>query len=1436
MNQHLPNRHLFKALLPLLFALLFSTPALFAQRSDPENIPAPQSVFLAGSFQEQLGCPGNWNTDCAATAMTYDAEDDLWMITLELQPGSYEYKAPLNGSWDDNYGLNAEYYGPNIPLAVAEAGPVTFWYDHKTRWVSDNVNSILANVPGNFQDEIGCPGDWQPDCLRSLLQDPDGDGIYQFITAAIPPGDYEAKVAVGQSWAVNYGEGGVADGPNIPFTVPEDVAMIFTWDPASKVMEITSGDASLAAGMISGAPTGMARAGMPAPAVRTRPNLVVIPGTIQSVAGCPGDWQPDCEATALTYDEVFQLWLGTFDLPAGEYEYKVALNGSWDLNFGQFAERGGANIPLSLAEDTAVTFYFSEQTGWVTDSVNSIIANVPGDFQSELGCPGDWQPACLRSWLQDPDGDGVYIFMTDAIPAGSYEAKVAINLTWGENYGEGGARDGANIPFSVPADGTLVQFAWDSASKVMTIGVGAGAGPVGNLKELKAHWVTADTIAWNIDTSKAESYALYYSPTGTPLSLSDKGIQGGTAIPLTLDPNGLSDEVLAKFPHLRNFAALKVSAENLGKVRIALKGQVAVEARNAEGPVDATGLQIPGVLDDLYTYDGPLGPTFADGVPTLYLWAPTARMVRLHLFSSANPDGRFETIPMRPDPQTGVWSVVGSADWYGRYYRYEVQVYTPATGGVVTNLVTDPYSVSLMANSRLSQLIDLNDPATMPNGWANLRKPGIAAPEEITIYELHIRDFSIYDESVPAEHRGTYLAFTHFNSDGMKHLAQLAEAGLTHLHLLPSFDIATINENKSQWVNPDPTELRALPPDAEAQQALIESSADLDGFNWGYDPFHYNVPEGSYSTDPNGIARIIEYRQMVQALYDIGLYVVSDVVYNHTNASGQSDRSVLDKIVPGYYHRLNANGRVETSTCCQNTATEHNMMRKLMVDSVVLWARAYKIDAFRFDLMGHHMKEDMLAVRAGLDELTLEADGVDGKSIYLYGEGWNFGEVANNARGVNATQLNMAGTGIGTFNDRLRDAVRGGSPFDNGQDLLRQGFATGLYTDPNSLAQPDALQRLLLISDWVRIGLAGNLRDYEFINAQGQLVRGAQIDYNGSPAGYTADPQENIVYVSKHDNQTLYDNNAYRLPLGTSMADRVRMQNLALSTVMFSQGVPFFHAGSDILRSKSLDRDSYNSGDWFNAIDWSYNETGWGRGLPVASKNRDNWNIMRPLLADPNLKPDRADVLLMAQLFRELLQIRQSTPLFRLQTAVDVQQRLLFHNTGPQQIPGLIVMSISDVIGADLDANYDMIVVLFNAADETITFTAEALAGLPLTLHPVQQNSIDVLVKSARFEANSSVFTVPARTTAVFTLAQGTLPRATAPTPEPVPAQPTAEPTTAPAAAVEPTPTAQPTPVAPTPVPEPDEGLPAGALAGAGVAAAAGVGVALWAALRRKKQ
>jgi pullulanase-type alpha-1,6-glucosidase len=395
--------------------------------------------------------------------------------------------------------------------------------------------------------------------------------------------------------------------------------------------------------------------------------------------------------------------------------------------------------------------------------------------------------------------------------------------------------------------------------------------------------------------------------------------------------------------------------------------------------------------------------------------------------------------------------------------------------------------------------------------------------------------------------------------------------------------------------------------------------------------------------------------------------------------------------------------------------------------------------------MGHHSKANMLNVRAALDALTLETDGVDGASIYLYGEGWNFGEVANDARFEQATQANMAGTGIGTFGDRLRDGVRGGNPFS---DVREQGFINGLYYDSNVFPQGDELDSLLDRSDWIRVGLAGDLAAYEFEDSNGNLVQAWQVDYFGQQAGYTADPQENISYVAAHDNETLFDATQLKAPVATSMADRVRIQNLGNSLVMLGQGVPYFHAGQDILRSKSMDRDSYNSGDWFNAVDWSLGTTNWGKGLPVAEKNQDNWHIMAPRLGDPALAPEPVNMALSASLFAELLEIRKSSKLFRLESADEVIDRVGFHNTGPSQVPGLIVMSIADDVG-DVDLTNELIVTLFNARDEAVIFDSP-LTGQMFELHPVQADSADPVVRSAYYDAGDEEFHVPARTTAVF--------------------------------------------------------------------------------------
>src|SRR5947209_1328583 len=383
-------------------------------------------------------------------------------------------------------------------------------------------------------------------------------------------------------------------------------------------------------------------------------------------------------------------------------------------------------------------------------------------------------------------------------------------------------------------------------------------------------------------------------------------------------------------------------------------------------------------------------------------------------------------------------------------------------------------------------------------------------------------------------------------------------------------------------------------------------------------------------------------------------------------------------------------------------------MEQLLDDSVLTCAKSYKVDGFRFDLMSFHMKRNMVKLRAALDALTPATDGVDGRKIYLYGEGWNFGEPGNNGRGVNATQANMAGTGIGTFSDRLRDGVRGGGPFSGIQE---QGFLTGLYADPNATNQgssSDQLNKLLLESDWVKTGLAGALASYQLVDRNGSLVTASQIDYNGQPAGYTADPQEVISYIEAHDNETLFDAIQEKAAPGDTMADRVRMQNLGVSLLGFGQGIPFYHAGVELLRSKSMDRNSYNSGDWFNRLDFTCASNNWGVGLPPAPDNQASWPVQGPLLANPALKAGRPQILAATAHFLETLAIRKSSPLFRLRTAADIESRLGFYNTGPGQIPGLIVMSLRDDDGG-VDPAHRRVVVVFNATRQTQNFSVPEL-------------------------------------------------------------------------------------------------------------------------------
>ncbi|NUS39107.1 MAG: DUF3372 domain-containing protein, partial [Lysobacter sp.] len=807
----------------------------------------------------------------------------------------------------------------------------------------------------------------------------------------------------------------------------------------------------------------------------------------------------------------------------------------------------------------------------------------------------------------------------------------------------------------------------------------------------------------------------------------------------------LSPALAQRFRFIDDGVRLALPVAARARLPLLLRGQLVLVREDAAGRVlEATGLQLPGALDALYrsaTGVSDFGATPTAVGTRFRVWAPTARTASVCIY----PDGDARAdalLPLQRDAATGAWSIDAARDLRGRYYAFLVDVYARGTG-VVRNRVTDPYSTSLATDSARSYVADLGDPALKPTGWDTTPAPStVRAAPDMAVYELHVRDFSANDASVPAAHRGKYLAFTDTGSNGMRRLRSLAAAGITDVHLLPVFDFASVRE--AGCVTP------AIPraaPDSERQQAAVAAVAARDCFNWGYEPWHFGAPEGSYATDPaDGAVRIREFRAMVQALHASGLRVGMDLVFNHTNASGQAPRSVLDRIVPGYYQRLDANGDVEHSTCCENTATEHAMMGKLMIDMAVRWAAQYRIDSFRFDLMGHQP-------RAVMEALQRAVDGATGRHVDLFGEGWNFGEIADGKRFVQASQLSLDGSGIGTFSDRARDAIRGGSSDDRGQALVaRQGYINGLVYDPNGAAPPPPRDALLRAADMVRVGLAGSLRDYVLRTAGGRDTPLHAIDYNGQPAGYASQPSEVVNYVENHDNLTLFDLDALKLPRTTSREDRVRVQMLGIALTAFSQGIAYFHGGMDGLRSKSLDGNSYDSGDWFNRLDWSDRDNGFGAGLPPQKENGANWTWLRPLLADPAIKPCPRDIADARAMFNDLLRIRASTPLFRLRSAEDVQARLRFENTGPAQEPTVIVGHL-DGVGYP-GARFRELLYLVNVDKVAHALVLPDERGKPYRLHPVQRDAAaDPRPRGqARVDAGNGRYTVPPRSAVVYVI------------------------------------------------------------------------------------
>jgi pullulanase len=543
-----------------------------------------------------------------------------------------------------------------------------------------------------------------------------------------------------------------------------------------------------------------------------------------------------------------------------------------------------------------------------------------------------------------------------------------------------------------------------------------------------------------------------------------------------------------------------------------------------------------------YTYTGnDLGVNYTKAATTLRVWAPTAKAVNVVIYEESNsPYSSGKLIPMKYDVK-GTWVAKLKGNQDGTIFNYRVQV------NGANNEAVDPYVRATTVNGLRGVIVDLS--TTNPNGWNKSRPKFSGKPTDAFIYELHVRDLSMDASSgFPAAQKGKYVAFTNTNTAfaGQKTgISAIKDLGVTHVELLPIFDFATVDEN-------NPT------------------------FNWGYDPQNYNVPEGSYSTDPtNPKLRIKELKSAILALHKQGLRVNMDAVYNHVSNASTFSQNL---IVPNYFFRRDDNGNLTNGSGCGNdVASERPMVRKFIVDSVKYWANEYNMDGFRFDLMG------LMDIRT-INEITAALKKID-PTILVIGEGWTMGTLPANQK---ANQLNIQKlNGVSHFNDQIRDGIKG-SVFDSADT----GFATGKFGARND----------------VMSGIVGNVDYSTTINSKWT----------------TAYPGQSVSYVESHDNMTLADKIKASVK-DAKPTDIAQLSQFSASIAFLSQGLPFMQAGQEFLRSKNGDPNSYKSSDAINSIKWNTRKSNMSsvdyyKGLIALRKSYSAFRMTTTAQVKSNLK------------------------------------------------------------------------------------------------------------------------------------------------------------------------------------------------------------------------
>lgn len=603
-------------------------------------------------------------------------------------------------------------------------------------------------------------------------------------------------------------------------------------------------------------------------------------------------------------------------------------------------------------------------------------------------------------------------------------------------------------------------------------------------------------------------------------------------------------------------------------------------------------------FDKYPVYNGTdLGLTYTSSESKFRIWAPTAEKAQL-LFYNEGDKGIQTGFEDMQKSTAGTWLKIMKGDLLGKFYTFRVMI-----NGKWMDEVPDPYAKSVGVNGKRAMVVDLNK--TNPEGWNKDKSPILKSVTDAIIYELHVRDASIDDNS-GIKNKGKFLGLTEIGtkndsglSTGLDHLKEL---GVTDIHLLPCFDFNSVDESK-----PDSAQ-----------------------YNWGYDPLNYNVPEGSYSTNPyDGVTRIKEFKELVQAFHQNGLRLIMDVVYNHT---ALTENSYFNQLVPGYYYRQTADarpddpvgrGKFSNATACGNEiASERPMVRKFILESVKYWVQQYHVDGFRFDLMGVMDIKTMNLISKELNKIK--------PGILLYGEGWTAGAspLPDSLRALKKYAYKL--DRIAVFSDDIRDAIKG-SVFD----AADRGFVSG---------KPG-------MEPSIQFGVVASCNH-------------PQVDYsmvNYSKAPYAAGPFNTVTYCECHDNHTLWDK-LFISAIHATENERRDMQKLSLAIVLTSQGIPFLHAGTEFLRSKKGNENSYNSPDSINEIDWG-------------------------------LKTKNADVY---QLVKTLINMRKEHPAFRMTTAKEIAGNINFEY-GLRNAPGIVTYLIN---GEAVKDSWKKILVAFNGRGE----------------------------------------------------------------------------------------------------------------------------------------